>query len=92
MYVVVTYDIPSDRRRSRLAKTLKLYLGRVQKSVFEGQIDAPTYARMKKRIVFELDQTVDSVRIYHICQRCRPNTEILGLGTYVPTPDDDEIL
>lgn len=92
MYVVVTYDIPSNRCPTRLARTLKYYLSRVQKSVFEGQIDGAAFGRMKKIIQFEIDQKVDSVRIYHMCARCQPLTDLLGKGEFVPNPDDDEIL
>jgi CRISPR-associated protein Cas2 len=35
MFYLVSYDIPDDRRRTRLAKLLKDYGGRVQYSVFE---------------------------------------------------------
>ncbi|RMG21471.1 MAG: CRISPR-associated endonuclease Cas2, partial [Methanobacteriota archaeon] len=38
MLIVISYDIEKDRTRSRLAKKLKDFGPRVQKSVFEADI------------------------------------------------------
>lgn len=91
MYVVVAYDIVLDKRRTRLAKRLKGFLQRVQKSVFEGEISDDRLADLQEIIWSEIDPTEDSVRIYHLCGRCIPQTDIMGQGVYLG-PEEDEII
>ncbi len=91
MYVVIAYDIVLDRRRTRLAKRLKGFLQHVQKSVFEGEISEDRLEELRSIIWSEIDPAEDSVRIYHLCQRCIPMTEIMGQGIYV-MPEVDEVL
>jgi len=51
MFLVVAYDIVSDKRRNRLVKLLKDYAGeRVNFSVFECRIKKKRYARLKTKI------------------------------------------
>lgn len=88
-HVVIAYDIPEDRRRNRLAKVLKGYLERVQKSVFEGEITTRRLENLRGRIKKVIDQSEDSVRIYTLCARCVPALEIMGLGVPVESPDED---
>ncbi len=80
MIVVVSYDVPDDKRRLRLAKLLLDYGKRVQYSVFEcdltpGQIDA-----MLQRINKVVDEEVDSVRVYRLCAACEKTVTIIGQG------------
>lgn len=49
MFIIVAYDIVDNKRRTRLAKGMKSYGYRVQKSVFECQLD-DDYLQMKKAI------------------------------------------
>ncbi|MCS6850116.1 MAG: CRISPR-associated endonuclease Cas2 [Gemmataceae bacterium] len=92
MYVVVCYDVVCDRRRTRLMRRLKGFLPHVQKSVFEGEIDDGPLVRLRDIIRAEIDPTEDTVRIYHLCNRCIPGTEIFGTGIYVERGDTDEVL
>ena len=91
MRVVVAYDIPSDRTRARVAKALTYYLTRVQKSVFEGDLSYQEYTRMKQGLIDLIDHTQDSVRIYNLSAACAALTEEIGIATYVPDPDEDEV-
>ncbi len=91
MYVVVCYDIVSDRRRARLLKRMKGFLPHVQKSVFEGQITDARLVEMRDMIQGEIDMDEDAVRVYHLCGRCIPATEVIGVGTYVE-PEEDQVL
>lgn len=80
MFIVVSYDIVEDRKRNRLAKILSNYGYRVQKSVFECQLDDGRYLRMKEQIDKHIDPETDSVRYYELCARCRRAVRISGLG------------
>jgi CRISPR-associated protein Cas2 len=92
LYVVVCYDVVSDRRRARLLKRLKGFLPHVQKSVFEGEVPEARLVQMREMIQRVIDPTEDTVRIYHLCGRCIPATEVLGTGVYVETGDRDEVI
>jgi CRISPR-associated protein Cas2 len=66
MLVLVVYDIPDDKRRTKLATFLEGYGRRVQYSVFECFMDLPSmqqlYTALQKRVKTE----EDSVRLYWI--------------------------
>ncbi|MBW1990880.1 MAG: CRISPR-associated endonuclease Cas2, partial [Deltaproteobacteria bacterium] len=50
MFWVVSYDIVDDRRRLRLAKLLTDYGHRVQKSVFECDLDDRRFLALKSQV------------------------------------------
>lgn len=81
MYVVVSYDIVDDQKRTRLSKVLLNYGRRVQKSVFECLLNDREFVQMKQEVDGAIDMEVDSVRYYILCQRCVPNISVSGLGT-----------
>jgi CRISPR-associated protein Cas2 len=92
VYLVVCYDVVGDRRRARLLRRMKGFLPHVQKSVFEGEIDDARVVKMRRMILEEIDPREDTVRIYHLCNRCIPATEVLGVGVYVERGDADEVI
>jgi CRISPR-associated protein Cas2 len=80
MFVVVCYDIPDNKRRTRVGKTLEGYGYRVQKSVFECEVSPDLYQKMKRRVEKLVAKEEDSVRYYNLCQNCIGRVEICGLG------------
>ena len=92
MHVVVAYDIIDDRRRLRLARFLIGYLDRVQKSVFEGELEEKRYLLMKEGIDRRIEHAEDTVRIYHLCGRCKESDDIIGTGIWIEEPCGDLIL
>ena len=70
MFVVVTYDIPDNRRRARLHKKLKSFGRPVQYSVFEAILNRADLARMEKTVRAEIKDE-DSVRFYFLCKQCQ---------------------
>lgn len=91
MYVVVCYDIVSNRRRARLLKRMKGFLPHVQKSVFEGYVTDARLVELRAMIQREIDLEEDAVRVYHLCGRCISATEVIGMGTYVEREDDQVV-
>ncbi len=87
MLIVVSYDVRSDRRRTRLAHMLKDFGQRVQYSVFECLLDAEALDRLRQRIEKLTDPLEDSVRIYRLCLECGQKVEIRGLGKVTKDPD-----
>ncbi len=64
MFIIVSYDIPDDRRRTKVMKTLKDFGSHVQYSVFECDLTPETYRRMRKKLDELVDKKEDNVRFY----------------------------
>ena len=75
-FVVVVYDISSDRRRTKLHDALLDYGTPVQYSVFECLLDADGLQRMKRAIGRAIRPKVDRVRYYYLCQSCLKKVEV----------------
>ncbi len=80
MWFLVAYDIGSPRRLAKVARVMKNYGTRVQKSVFECDLDEKLYVEMKGKIQKVMDLRGDSVRYYALCERCRQRMELSGTG------------
>ena len=78
MYFVVSYDIPEDKRRTKIHKVLKSYGQRVQLSVFECQLTDAQYAKLRSRLSKLIQPNQDSVRFYFLCGCCQGKIERLG--------------
>ncbi len=91
-HIVVSYDVVHNLRRARLAKYLKGYLERVQKSVFEGEIADRMLEKLTQGIAKEINQEEDTVRIYTLCERCISGVEIIGTGVFIERPDEDVLV
>ena len=87
MLILVSYDVPDDRRRTRLAHTLKDFGPRVQYSVFECLLAEDQVADLRARVAKLIDPAEDSVRIYRLCAGCAERVEILGLGKLTEDPE-----
>lgn len=85
--MVVSYDIIDDKRRNKVAKALLAFGDRVQLSVFECNLDQDEYARMTRRLCKLINEQEDSVRVYRICERCKSEISIMGLGVVSEDPD-----
>lgn len=80
MFYLVSYDIPDDKSRTRLAKAIRDFGDRVQYSVFECILDEALFLRMTDRISSIIDMEEDSVRIYRTCESCEKKIMIFGKG------------
>lgn len=87
MLIVVSYDIPSDRRRTKLANALKDFGQRVQYSVFECRLDAEELDLLRRRLLRLVDNSEDSLRFYVLCGACVERVEVHGEGEVVENPD-----
>ncbi len=77
---VVSYDIPNDRRRTRVHSALTGFGTWVQYSVFECFLNRKQRVLMEARLLKEIHQKEDTVRIYGLCGACSPKVEVLGTG------------
>ncbi len=88
-YVVVAYDIVSDRRRAPIAKVLEGFGRRVQKSVFDCLLTDADVERLRRALWKLIEPTEDSIRFYFLCGRCRQRIDVLGQGT---VQDGDDVI
>lgn len=84
MLVVVTYDVSTEtaagrRRLRRVAKVCESTGQRVQKSVFECQVDEMQLERLERRLLAEIKQTEDNLRIYRISESARVSVKEFGV-------------
>lgn len=64
MLVLVVYDIPDDKRRTKLATFLEGYGRRVQYSVFECFMSLDEMQRLYKTLKRRVKPEEDNVRLY----------------------------
>lgn len=74
MLVIVCYDVNTElkagrRRLRRVAKVCESVGQRVQKSVFECQLDLAGFEALERRLLSEIEPTQDCLRLYRL-----PNT------------------
>jgi CRISPR-associated protein Cas2 len=84
MLVLVVYDIPDDRRRTRLATFLEGYGRRVQWSVFECFVSLADMKKLHKRVERLVKPAEDNVRFYWIASDSL--VKALTIGSAPPEP------
>lgn len=73
-FTLVVYDIPDDKRRTKLHKRLLDFGSPVQYSVFECPVGAAELKKMQKAILRIISKRADNVRIYFLCGSCKGKT------------------
>lgn len=71
MLVLVCYDVNTEtkegrRRLRRVAKACESSGQRVQKSVFECQLNLMQLEELERRLLGEIDDTQDNLRLYRL--------------------------
>ena len=90
-FLVVSYDISSNRRRTKVMKTLEGYGTRVQYSVFECDLTRAQYLVLRHRLDNHLKKSDgDSMRFYFLCEECQKKVE--RIGGELPREDDTIIV
>ncbi len=92
MFCLITYDIQEDRKRNRVAKILKDYGERVQKSVFECNINEKMLERMIKIIEKSINLENDGFRVYEMQECQKANVLIIGKGKVIDDDKDFQII
>lgn len=75
-FILVVYDISSDKRRTKLHNTLKDFGSPVQYSVFECLLDEAGLKRMKQAVRKVIKPRLDRVRYYPMCRECLAGVEV----------------
>lgn len=75
-FLVVVYDISSDRRRTKLHDALLDYGTPVQYSVFECVLSKRDEKRMRAAVRRIIKPRLDRVRYYYLCEACLKRVEV----------------
>jgi CRISPR-associated protein Cas2 len=77
-FVVVAYDIESNKRRCQVAKLLEKAGRRVNKSVFECALTAKQLEKLKTDLGKEVNRRGDSILYYQLCRACLEKADSQG--------------
>lgn len=78
LFVVVSYDIANDGRRTRVMKLLKNYGRHVQESVFECDLHPTALSAMRERLVRLIAPREDNLRFYFLDDDAVRKIEVIG--------------
>jgi CRISPR-associated protein Cas2 len=84
MLSIVVYDIPDDKRRTRLSHFLEGYGRRVQYSVFECFLSLDEMRELHEKVTKLVKPAEDNVRFYWISQEAV--SRVLTIGGESPAP------
>lgn len=82
MLVLVVYDIPNDKRRTKLATFLEGYGRRVQYSVFECFLSLAEMRKLHQQVKRRVQEDEDNVRFYWISEDAL--SRVLTIGSDSP--------
>ncbi len=88
MWIVVAYDVRTDeakgrKRLRRVAQVCKDFGQRVQKSVFECQVDDMKFEELRRRLLREINDEEDNLRLYRLTEPREQHVETYGLSRTV---------
>ncbi len=83
MWIVVCYDVNTEtrdgrRRLRRVAQVCKNFGQRVQKSVFECQVDEMKFEQLRRRLLKEVRLELDNLRLYRLTEPRENRVEEYG--------------
>ena len=87
MLVLVVYDIPNDKRRTKLSNFLEGYGRRVQLSVFECFLSLEEMRELHEKVKKLVKPVEDNVRFYWISQEAVSRVLVIGAETPQPPPN-----
>ncbi len=85
-FILISYDVANNKIRFRLARTLKDFGKRVQRSVFEAELTEAELQRLRKKLSQVKLEDDDSIRLYVLCAGCLKNVQIWGVGEVTRKP------
>ena len=85
MMIIVGYDVSTEtkegrRRLRRVAKVCESTGQRVQKSLFECQVDLMQYEELERRLLAEINLEEDCLRLYRLTEPA--DLRVKQHGTY----------
>lgn len=90
MMVLISYDVSTSdeggkKRLRKVARECQNHAQRVQKSVFEADLDYSAFMKLKSRLEDIIDKENDSLRFYYLGNNWKHRIEHIGAkNTYDP--------
>lgn len=83
MLIIVTYDVSTEtaagrKRLRRVARVCESMGQRVQKSVFECRVDAVQYEELERRLLDEINDKEDCLRLYRLTEPANLHVKEFG--------------
>ncbi len=79
MHILISYDVPEDKRRTKIHKILKSYGQWMQYSVFEcTDLTDTQYAKLRSRLGKVIKPEADSILFFPLCACCQAKIERIG--------------
>ena len=75
---VIAYDIPDDKRRTKIHKVLLGFGKWTQYSLFECFLSRKDLILLQSKLIEHLVAREDSVRFYPLCASCASKVETVG--------------
>lgn len=75
---VIAYDIPDDRRRTKVHQVLMGFGKWTQYSLFECFLTRKQLVLLRSKLAEHLNAAQDSVRFYPLCANCVARVETVG--------------
>ena len=75
---IIAYDIPDDKRRTKVHRVLCGYGTWTQYSLFECWLNRRQILELRAKLARHLNEQRDSVRFYPLCAGCRPKVITVG--------------
>ncbi|SNB46408.1 CRISPR-associated endonuclease Cas2 [Geobacter sp. DSM 9736] len=97
MWIVVAYDVNTEtrqgrRRLRRVAQVCKNFGQRVQKSVFECQVNEMKFEDLRRKLLREISEEEDNLRLYRLTEPREKNVESYGQTRTIFFDDDPLIV
>jgi len=88
MWIIVAYDVRTDeakgrKRLRRVAQVCKDFGQRVQKSIFECQVDDMKFEELRRRLLREINDEEDNLRLYRLTEPRDEHVETYGVSRTV---------
>jgi len=88
MWIIVAYDVRTDeakgrKRLRRVAQVCKDFGQRVQKSIFECQVDDKKFEELRRRLLREINDEEDNLRLYRLTEPRDEHVETYGVSRTV---------
>lgn len=92
MYIV-SYDIPSDRLRTKISKALEGYGRRVQYSVFECDLVEKRYRELYEKLIKLTEGLEDgNICFYYVCKTCEGKKRVIGIPKQSDSYPQEDII
>jgi CRISPR-associated protein Cas2 len=79
MVRLIAYDITTPKRLRRVAKVCEDYGVRVEKSVFECDLQESAFSLFWEQLLREIDPDEDSLIAYRVCKSCVKDIQSAGV-------------